>query len=154
MIQRIQSIYLFIAAILTSLIYIFPFAEYLKDGTFYLLDIMGLKNNSTSETIFSTLPLLLLVSICILIAFATIFLFNKRTLQIRLCNLNILLYVILIAGVFFYSDRVENELNVESLVTTYKFGSIIPVIGIILTFLANRAIRKDEALVRASDRIR
>ena len=154
MIQRIQSIYLFVAAIVTAFTFIFPFAEYLKDNTTYLLNITGLTNNSTPNTIFNAYPLLLLVILCLIISIITILLYKNRILQARLCNLNILLYVMLIAGIFFYSDKAEQELGIEGLLTTFKFGSIAPILSIILTFMANRAIRKDEALVRAADRIR
>lgn len=154
MIQRIQSIYLFIAAVVTSTIYAFPFAEYMKEDNFYMLDVIGLKNTQTVEVLLNAYPLLLLTTVCLFLSFAIIFLYKNRILQARLCNLNILLYVFLIAGIFLYSDMAEQEIGAEGIITTFKFGSIVPIIAIILTFLANRAIRKDEALVRASDRIR
>ena len=154
MIQRIQSIYLFVAAIVTAFTFIFPFAEYLNDNTKYLLNINGLTDISGANTIFNTYPLLLLVILCLIISLLTIMLYKNRPLQARLCNLNILLYVILIAGIFFYSDQAEQELGTENLLTIFKLGSIAPIFAIILTFMANRAIRKDDALVRAADRIR
>lgn len=37
---------------------------------------------------------------------------------------------------------------------TYGWGLALPLIGVLFIFLANRAIRKDEALVRSADRLR
>jgi hypothetical protein len=36
----------------------------------------------------------------------------------------------------------------------YKLGAILPIVSVILVFLATRAIKKDEDLVRSADRIR
>jgi glucan phosphoethanolaminetransferase (alkaline phosphatase superfamily) len=132
MIQRIQSIYLFIAAVVTSTIYAIPYAEYIKEDSFYILNVIGLENPATSEILFNAYPLLLLTTICLFLSLAIIFLYKNRILQARLCNLNILLYVFLIAGIFLYSDMAEQAIGPEGLITTFKFGSIVPIIAIIL----------------------
>jgi hypothetical protein len=154
MIQRIQSVYLFVAALLTALIFFFPFAQYLKGNDIYIFDVTGVYHSATNEVVMSTIPVLVLPALCMILALVTIFMYKRRMMQMRLGSLNIFLYVILIAAIFFYSDRTETFLGKEDLVTDFGFGTILPILCIILTFFANRAIKKDEALVRAADRIR
>jgi hypothetical protein len=154
MLQRIQSLYLLMAAVVTSLFFFFPIAQYLKGEAIYVFDITGVYHLGTNEGLINVVPLLVITVAAMIVALSAIFLYKNRLLQIRLGSLNILLYVILIAGIFFYSDKAENMLGKDGLLTNYAFGAIIPSIGVILTFLANRAIKKDEALVRAADRIR
>jgi hypothetical protein len=154
MIQRIQSVYLFLVAIATSLIYIFPFGEYVINQERYRFDILGLTNLSTHERLFTVMPVLFLVTITMIMSLITIFLYKNRLLQLKLGRLNIFLYLILIGTIFYYSDRAVETLGNEGVVIFYQLGAMLPIICIILTFLANRAIRKDEALVRSADRIR
>ena len=83
-----------------------------------------------------------------------IFIYKNRSLQIKLCKLNILLIALQIAAVVMYSDVVRNAIDVEDTVIKFQFAAFIPVISLILTYLAIRLIKKDEKLVRAADRLR
>jgi hypothetical protein len=154
MIQRIQSIYLFLVALTTSLIYVFPFAEYVKDDQRYNMNIFGLINLSTSEKIFSIIPVLIIVNITIIVAIASLFMFKNRILQLKLGRLNIFLFLILLGVIFYYSDNAVEALGKDNVVIFYQLGAMLPIASILFTFLANKAIRKDEELVRSADRIR
>ncbi|MFC2097685.1 DUF4293 domain-containing protein [Bacteroidota bacterium] len=151
MIQRIQSIYLFLTFIILGLLFFLPFAELLTPNMeSYIFRFTGIVQNS-DNTYTSTLAITVLVAVTCLISLTTIFLYKKRTLQIRLCIYNSLLLVGLIICIALYS-----YLAIKDLDATYKFNfaSIIPVIAIILTILAFRKIRQDDQLVRGLDRIR
>ena len=81
----------------------------------------------------------------------TIFLFKKRFLQIRICGLNIGLLAGL-TGLILYTlhslgKNIEGTLN-------YSISMFLPILGIILTILAIRAIGRDEALIKSVDRLR
>ncbi len=52
---------------------------------------------------------------------------------------------------FYYKMLINKELET---IATFGFPVVFPVVGVILSFLAIRAIGKDEALVRSLDRIR
>jgi hypothetical protein len=138
-IQRIQSVYLFLAAAIAGLLFSLPFAvaPVQKEGVF--LDGML---NLNDHPVLMTLAILSIV-----LSSGTIFLFNNRNLQMNLGKLNILLIAGLLsfAGYLFYS-----LMNVASL----SGGLFIPVIVLVLVFMANRNIQKDENLVRDSDRLR
>jgi len=59
--------------------------------------------------------------------------------------------IIFIIVLFFTADSLQKHLNVE---TTYKYGSFIPLVILILLILASKAIKKDEKLVKDTDRLR
>ncbi len=151
MIQRIQTIYLLIIAILTSLTIGFPIMELISgENVFYTITVLGAYVDKSLE--YSMWPLLVLCISNILIALAALFLFKKRLLQIRLCVFNILLiigfYVMLGGYYWILKERFSSN---EILL---KWPVILPAINIVLSYLSIRSIGKDEALVRATDRLR
>lgn len=138
-IQRVQSIYLLVAAIIGSTLFGLPFATapaqpegMLVDGAFDINDHIAL---------------IILTIVVVLLSFVTIFLYNNRVLQMNLGKLNIVLLLGLLglAGYLFYTLPVATSLGL---------GLIVPVVVFVLILLANRNIKKDEKLVRSADRLR
>ncbi|MCX6245452.1 MAG: DUF4293 domain-containing protein [Bacteroidetes bacterium] len=156
MIQRIQSFYLFVVAVACGSLFFFPMIEYIDPlkGT-YKLFATGMKYfMETPVTIFfwETFPLLVLILGSMILALATIFLYKNRRLQFRLVSINVLLNVLLVALVFILYSRIyETRFQIHS---SYQFGIYIPLISLVFLVLATRAIRKDEALVKSTDRLR
>jgi len=162
MLQRIQTVFMFLAVMAGVLIFFFPIATYTSDNyyiTFFIHLIQDMTHDpfdgtSTTDVQFGqwfTLPLAVGQLLIILLLFVTIFRFKKRILQIRLNWLNIFLNVLLVAGVFYYTTMLEEKTGVTS---QYGISFIVPVIVIILLFVANYYIRKDEKLIRSADRLR
>ena len=151
MIQRIQTVYLLMAIILTSLMIGFPVMEIVSyEKIFYTVTVLGVYADKSME--YSVWTLLMLCISTILIALATIFQFKKRMFQMRLCVFNILLtvgfYVVLGGYYWILGERFStNEILL-------KWTVILPALNIILFYLSIRAIGKDEALVKALDRLR
>jgi hypothetical protein len=91
-----------------------------------------------------------LFSISALLALITIFLFKNRKLQFVLGRVNILLNFVLV-GVFVYGllslpgEKSFSEKGIEML---------LPIISIVFLVMANKAIKKDEDLVKSVDRFR
>ena len=156
MIQRIQSLYLFVVTVACVLLFFFPMIEYIDNvkGTYKLI-ATGMKYYmEVPITIFfwDTFPLLVLIVASMLLSLVTIFLYKRRRLQFLLVNINVLLNVLLVALVFLvYSTIFENRLQIRS---SYQFGMYIPLISLVFLVLATRAIRKDETLVKSTDRLR
>ena len=156
MIQRIQSLYLFIVAIACTLLFFFPMIDYIDpvQGT-YKLFATGMKSYSDLPGLlffWETFPILILVITSLVMAVITIFLYRKRKIQFQLVNINVLLNVVLVALVFLLYSRIfENRLQIPS---NYQFGMYIPLISLVFLVLASRSIRKDEAMVKSSDRLR
>ena len=83
---------------------------------------------------------------CLILPFVQIFMFKNRVKQIKIGKLAIAYWVIW-AVIF-----VILSLSIDNLKPS--FGAIIPLLSILFIYLANKAIRKDEDLVRSIDRIR
>jgi len=129
MIQRIQSLYLIVVILLSSLML------YLS-----LVPSFGMELNSWFYAYFGFYSIPLLATICL-------FLYSKRKIQSILCFVLILfnLVVVQICGLKVF------EGNTHTIILLVLVASIVECI---LLFLARRAIDKDEKLVRSIDRIR
>lgn len=148
MIQRIQTLFLLVAALLSVLLYFIP--VYVIPGA----DATGLIVDPTAGTeyILSSNTLLSIINGSVgVLSLVCILLFRNRNLQLRLANVNLLLICILIGLLFFLADTLGTTRQAP---ISYRYGSYLPLIQLIFTFLASRSIRKDEELVRSADRLR
>ncbi|MFH0894814.1 MAG: DUF4293 domain-containing protein [Bacteroidota bacterium] len=148
MIQRIQSIYLLLIAVFSTLSFFLPMGLY-EDGSVY--SILGI-SRLTGEFI-NSIPLAAIAGISALLALIIIFLYKSRMKQLMLCKiLFILLFIELVLLIFVYPDLIFN--TPMGTTPAYSYGIIFPAVSFLLVFMATRAIRKDEEKVRAVDRIR
>ncbi len=155
MIQRIQTLYLLLAAALMSLTLFLPLATIWQGDhevvvkTWFADGTVGFK---------APLPLYLgiILSIATALPLVTIFLYNKRMAQIRLCVSEIVLLIGSAAFIALYCYRMCDVLAelMQELNFTLGFAALMPVVAIIPMALAIRGIARDEALVRSLDRIR
>ena len=136
MIQRIQTFYLLLAAILAGILTYFLSLWTGIDGeAFFAKGSMGI------STAFYVSAIL---------AVAAIFMFKKRQNQFVVNRLNMILNLFLL-GFFVYRSL---NLSGEAEVSEKGIGMLIPVFSIVFLVLANRAIKKDEDLVKSVDRLR
>ncbi len=147
MIQRIQTVYIFIAAVLTGLLLQLDFAELAVNGELYVFNAMGI--TSGDQIVFNGLPVMAFIGLITLLHIVVIFMYKRRIRQIRFLAFTFILLLGLL-GIFFYFIYAGFQ-NAE---VAYKIPMIFPLIAAILDYLAIRAIGKDEALVRSLDRIR
>lgn len=139
MIQRIQSLYLLIVTILQTILF------FSKQATF--INMEGLEEPLRIAKMW---PMAILIGVTVLLAFITIFLYYHRITQIRLTIFNGLLLVMLQAVIVYLLIRasgITQEVN-------YSLNAIFPIISTVLCYLAIRGIGKDEAMIRALDRLR
>jgi len=141
MIQRVQSVWLLLAAVCGSALTAVP----LFTGT--------LANNMIKQVMATESLLLFAVSICLAaLALGCIFLFRKRPLQFKLSVLGILLSIVLIGLEVWH---IEHFKTTNTLVKgSYYWGGLLPIAMTIFFFLASRRIYKDERLVKSLDRLR
>ncbi|WP_026755512.1 DUF4293 domain-containing protein [Sediminibacter sp. Hel_I_10] len=136
MIQRIQTVYLLLAAVASAgLIFVFHLWTNSKEVAVYAMDDMlylGLFLGSA------------------LLSIISIFNYKKRKFQFVLGRLNIILNFILL-GIFVYQLLMPPG---ESDISEKGVGIFIPILSIVLLVLANKAIKKDEDLVKSVDRLR
>jgi hypothetical protein len=156
MIQRKQSIYLLLVTIMMSFVLIRPYAELsLKDGKTLVFHSLTIKMYSNSQDYIkyrNSLPLFLVVVFAGALSFINIFYYHRRILQIRLCIINyiLLISVLIIMFLYYYSLRTEMD-NIRH---AFRLAGVYPIIGIIMNFLAYRAIQQDELLVASYNRLR
>lgn len=154
MIQRIQSLYLLVAAALLAVAIFTPIASFTGGGTQLTLSAFEL---SDSEGVYaeSALWMGILLSLSALLPLVTIFLYKHRQLQIRLCGVELVLLVGDIAFMTIYYLLAERVVEATAFpASAIRFGAIMPVVAIVFVALAMRAIFRDELLVRSLDRIR
>lgn len=156
MIQRVQSLYLLLITVLMSFLLIRPYADLTLDSGESLLfrahAVIMTYGNDLWEVYRTSVPVVLLALITGLISFCTIFFYNQRTLQIKICLLNAVLIIILIAVMLVYYLTIRNNLDIVRI--TFRIAMIYPVLSLIFCILAVRAIRRDEILVNSYNRLR
>ena len=137
MIQRIQTIYLLVAFVLTGILPFFIPLWTMTDGSAYFF--MQNQVYVVALGLSTTLSLLSIVS------------YKKRQNQFVIDRLNIILNLILL-GLFVYRSL---NLSGETITVSEKgIGMFLPIVAIVLLVLANKAIKKDEDLVKSVDRLR
>ena len=136
MLQRIQTLYLFLTALVSAgLIFVFPLWKNTEGIAVFAVDDVLI------FSLFLASAILSLVSIV---------LFKNRKLQFVLGRINIILNFILL-GLFVYWSL---SLSGGSEIPEKGIGMLIPVFSIVFLVLANKAIKKDEDLVKSVDRLR
>jgi len=157
MIQRIQSVYLFLASLVLSLTFFFPIAEFIGDKDsliLYVYKIVSLVPGSENiyELMFN-MPLLAIVGLVITFSLVTIFLYNNRVGQLKIIRFLMLLIVVMIAVIFLYYNDILEQAS-GAVPDFIQVGAFAPLVSMALLFLAYKGVMKDEKLVRSADRLR
>lgn len=151
MIQRKQSIFLFLAAILMAVSFFVPLAQFSATGTDNILTLFsyGLASESGSTPIWGICTLAILGCIFPLV---NIFLYAKRKLQMRVGTITIVFYLFFYVSLYLYVSNVARDGSMG--LGNIEYGAILPLIAIILNVLAILGIKKDEKLIQSLNRIR
>lgn len=143
MIQRIQTIYMIIAAIISGVLTQF-------------VSFFSIQENAI--TLFKTFSIdsYLVKSVGVLIIFSTIlsvisiFKYQNRQLQFVLNRLNILSNFYILSVLLYVSLSLPGEIGISE----KGIGVYFPIVIIVLLAMANKAIKKDDNLVKSVDRLR
>ena len=137
MIQRIQTLYLLLVFVITGVLpFVFPLWT-MADGKDFLF-----MQNQLYVILFglsTTFTLLSIIS------------YKKRQNQFVIGRLNIILNLILLGLFVFHSLNLSGE---TPAVSEKGIGMFLPILAIVLLGFANKAIKKDEDLVKSVDRLR
>ncbi len=165
MLQRIQTIYLLVTFILTVLLFFLPMGFDMVGGgaekAFELnavgaYQIISDPGTSTTTTQFAkgAWALFALVSIILGVTAYDILLFKRRIFQIRVAIFNMMLHLgVYVLFAFYYFFLMPNQGVIQGSFQP-NWTIVLPIVNVILTYLAIRAIGSDEALVRSLDRLR
>ena len=141
MIQRVQTIWLLLAAV----------------AGFFTTQIplyAGVMAGDVSKKYFATESLLLFATAIIasLLAVIAIFLFKNRGTQIKFTSLGIVVSIILIALEVWQISSFQQTAGI--LKGTYYWGALLPIAMTIFFILAAINIRKDNKLIKSLERFR
>ena len=179
MIQRIQTLYMMLAVAAMAACLMFPIATFdvpetaagTMSGELRLLPhegaiqgvVAGMPMVLSQKNFINLWPLLAVLAIAAVTTVVSIFVYKNRVRQMRLVMLPFLMTLVYVFLVFFWAvdafvGSVTKPLALPDTATavqmTYGIGTWASVVALLFLFLANRAIKKDEARVRAADRLR
>lgn len=141
MIQRVQSIWLVIAALAAF-------------ATYTLNLYVGKFANGTEKSFMLADNFLMVICIILIgiLAIICLFLYKNRKLQFRLSVFGL---IGSFAFLFLEYFKVEEFKVVNNFASgVYQIGALLPLLMVIFFFLASRGIYKDEKLVKSVDRLR
>ena len=153
MIQRVQSIYLLLAIVFSALTLALPLLSAYDANGNVVLTITSLTCDSSLPDLaghhpYGILATTILSIVCPLVA---IFKYKNRRVQTRWVSFcitaNVLTLLSIVLTAYSTMELVESTLRPE-------ICSLLPVLAIIANLMARRGILRDEALIRAADRIR
>lgn len=155
MIQRIQSLYLLLTAVLSFLFLNVSFLNFIdRSGSLIKVTFTEIiRGTSTGEyeLLENTYILSVFIFIIPLLSGVTVVLYKKRSIQMWLVRFIIILVVvfIIVSGLYAYVIMTKYDSNILP-----GFNMIIPFLQLIFSVLAYRGIRKDDDLVKSYDRLR
>lgn len=152
MIQRIQTLYLLLAGLFPAFTLFVPLVV-LSNA----IDWLSLNSLGYEATAFPEMAgrhpygLLVFTVLAVVLPLIALFGYKNRKKQMKWVNvsmlINVLWYVALVVYTLSVQHRTDTIMNVQ-------VGCAFPLLALLVLFLAKRAIKHDEALVRAADRIR
>lgn len=155
MIQRIQTIYLLLVTVLMALLFFVPTVHFTTEaGTavFKAYEFVGA--DGVVEKVPSYLMFLVLLAMCLPIYI--VLCYKRRLSQIRFCVVEMVLLVgvLILEGLYCYRLYSLFGEAYEAYAMEVRWPILCPLAALLFSWLAMRAIFRDEMLVRAADRIR
>ncbi len=163
MIQRKQSLFLALAAVCVGLMFLFPIASYTMasadDGSTGSLVFGALGVTMNGQTpLFAPdpiVPIYAVAAVAVAILLFIIFLYKQRARQLRFSNFAYMLLLGLFAAVFMAEHSLGSLMEAKGgSQGSYGVSYFLPLVALVFVFLAVRAIKADEALVKSADRLR
>ncbi len=156
MIQRIQSVYLLLAAMAVFSVFLVDVARFTDAaGNANSLGLYRLKlaSGEIKSVSASLLPILLL-SLAGALQLFSIFAYRNRRRQMQLVRFSYIALLTGVAAIWYFTDQNYWSLQLAEPDLSYRAGFYLPFVSFAFAWLANRAIRNDEELVKSLDRLR
>ena len=144
MIQRIQSIYIILVIACLGAMFFFPFATIGE----LVYDLNGAGGNDE----FLPFPMAGIVIGLIALSIFSLFSFKVRNRQLVLGRISYLLILAMVVCVYLSISKLQEAEGVD--MVSYGVSTYLPVVSLVIQFLANRAIKNDDELVKSLDRLR
>ncbi|MBD3748266.1 MAG: DUF4293 domain-containing protein [Sphingobacteriales bacterium] len=155
MIQRIQSVYLFLASLAIYLLFLFPIANLstatgAKKKKIMITGVYETINGQVAQTESFTLLMIATVMIGI-VPIVLIFLYKNRKRQLTLVYTAVIVFI---AYSFWISQTVKSASGTILQISDYGIGAGLTSVAVLFLILAGRGIQRDEKLVKSADRLR
>ena len=157
MIQRIQSIWLFLAAVTLFALFLFPYLQYSDmDGLGKALKITGIYHGQDGQAIREDFFILQTAVTVLLAVFPLyiVFQFRNRKRQLRLIVLEVVLILLFGAWLYGAASAALTTANQALSARNIGVGFFLLPVSIIFLLMAMGGIRKDERLIKSADRLR
>lgn len=152
--QRVQTIFLAITAACMVLMILFPVWIATGDGVEWMLFPLHytVKTGEVRDTVYYPYAVCaLLAAAAATVAIFEIGKFENRLLQLKLGALNSLLMAGSLGSAVYFAIQ---QIKANQVAGHYGWGMWLPAVAMISNLVANRFIRRDEKIVRDSERIR
>jgi hypothetical protein len=155
MIQRIQSVYLFLAGLVILALFLFPLAHNVYiNGVPSTISVTGIAQDVNGQQAHTEnfIGLIAGTAVVGVLPWIIAFLYKERKKQIMFCYL----YILVIIGFSFWMVQTVKSVAQGFTMNTNNFGigALLSSVSIVLAILAANAIKRDEKLVRSADRLR
>lgn len=164
MIQRIQSLFLLIAAIIPIVLIFIPIGWYNTPEAQYVFNPVALKLNipDVAAVELPTYYVAFSLVLCSILALVALFSYKNRIRQMRIVSMTMIVFLITLLLMLWvcpdiiFKKHFASKGVFETGANAFQFNYwiLIFVVQALGLFLANRFIKKDEALVRSADRLR
>jgi len=144
MLQRIQTLYLLIALVAVGVSLVMDWVTYVMEEA-----------STSFMTGNPAMVMYVLVGLSMLTLVLVISRFKHRKGQMKLANVAMfdMLLIVVMFGVLHY-QQIESYNELGELSLSYDMGVAMPLIAIVLIWMAKKAIKKDDDLVKSVDRLR
>lgn len=153
MIQRIQSVYLLLAGIVSAFTIGNPIADFKNTAniTVFTMTTLGYKGNNIANLPLLPWGVLVMTLVMVVLPLYIIFKYKNRKKQITLCNVLIACVVFYFFTYGSYSYYLAHTYNLSYVP---GFFIILPALTLLLSVAARKAIAEDERKIKEADRIR
>ena len=141
MIQRIQTVWLFLCAACASLAFVLPF------GTSFVSEVGTDNVDGNAMNALTHNPVALFIINIIICSLIAMFSYKKRNIQ-KLLTIIAIIHAIVGIGFMIYLAMFQSES------TSLSYGIVAPFLAFVFALLALKGIRKDDKLVKNLDRLR
>ncbi|MBS1568623.1 MAG: DUF4293 domain-containing protein [Bacteroidetes bacterium] len=157
MLQRRQSIFLLLAALCGALTFFFPVDTYTRGDQGFVFRTSGFFMADGTAVVDAPVrvPFHLLLGLLTVVVVVVLFLYKNRKRQLRLIRV----VSMLLLGTSVYMLITDNAIRAYlqqggKVLSSLGVSAYLPLLMIVFNVLAERGIRKDEALVKSMDRLR
>lgn len=157
MIQRIQSVWLFLASATLFAFFLFPYLQYSDlGGMGKALKVTGIYHGLEGQSVREDFFFLQTIATVMLAVFPLyiIFRFRNRKQQIQLIVLEIVLLLLFGAWLYVAASTALTEARQFLSARNIGVGFFLLPISIVFLLMAMGSIRKDEKLIKSADRLR